>query len=345
MATSNQSSNRTALVLGATGGIGGETANALERHGWTIRALSRRGKPEHDLSGWDWIKGDSMDRASIVAAAEGVQAIVHAVNPPGYKNWGELVLPMLDNTVAAAQASGARILLPGTVYNYGTDAFPVLKEDSPQNATTHKGEIRINLEKRLRDAAQAGVKTLIVRFGDFFGPNPGSSWFSQGMVKPGGPLKSVSYPGKKGIGHAWAYLPDAGETFAQLMGREGGLETFARFHFGGHYDPDSTRMIAAIREVVGKPSLPVRPIPWFIFRIGGLFNETMRELYKVRPLWETTVKLDNTRLVHFLGQELHTPWDEALKTTLVGLGCLPPEAANKTSQAPFSSLKEENGSR
>ena len=323
MTTSNQTPNRTALVLGATGGVGGETAAALERHGWHIRALSRRGQSDGDTSGWDWVKGDSMDGAAIVAAAEGVQAIVHAVNPPGYKNWGELVLPMLDNTVAAAQASGARILLPGTVYNYGPDAFPVLKEDSPQNATTHKGEIRIDLEKRLEDAAKEGIKTLIVRFGDFFGPNPGSSWFSQGMVKPGGPLKSVSYPGKKGVGHAWTYLPDAGETFAQLMSREGELETFARFHFGGHWDPDGTRMTGSIREVVGKPSLPVRPIPWFIFRIGGLFNETMRELYKVRPLWETTVELDNTRLVHFLGQEPYTPWDEALKTTLIGLGCLP----------------------
>ena len=197
-----QPSNRTALILGATGGIGGETAHALERHGWTIRALSRRGKPDGDTTGWDRVKGNSMNRAAIVAAAEGVQAVVHAVNPPGYKNWSELVLPMLDNTVAAAKASGARILLPGTIYNYGPDAFPLLKEDSPQNATTHKGGIRIALEKRLEDAAKAGVKTLIVRFGDFFGPNPGNSWFSQGMVKPGGPFKSVSYPGKKGVGHA-----------------------------------------------------------------------------------------------------------------------------------------------
>jgi len=45
---------------------------------------------------------------------------------------------MIDNTIAAAKASGALILLPGTIYNYGSDAFPVLREESPQNATTHK---------------------------------------------------------------------------------------------------------------------------------------------------------------------------------------------------------------
>ena len=93
----------------------------------------------------------------MLAASEGVHAIVHAVNPPGYRNWAKLVLPMIDNTIGAAKASGARILLPGTIYNYGPDAFPVLREESPQNATTHKGRIRIELEKRLKDASRQGA--------------------------------------------------------------------------------------------------------------------------------------------------------------------------------------------
>jgi len=313
---------QTALVLGATGGIGGETALALSRHAWNIRALSRSAKPSPDSTGWDWVKGDALDRASVIAAAQGADAIVHAVNPPGYRNWATLVLPMIENTIAAAKSSGARILLPGTIYNYGPDAFPVLREDSPQNATTHKGKIRIALENKLEAAARDGIRCLIVRFGDFFGPKPGNSWFSQGMVKPHSPVKSISYPGGKGIGHDWAYLPDAGETFAQLMDREADLPDFARFHFRGVWDADGTQMIAAIRRVAGKPSLPARALPWFIFKVASPFNETMRELYAMRPLWETPIDLDNTRLAQFLGQEPHTPLDSAMETTLRGLGCL-----------------------
>ena len=30
---------------------------------------------------WEWVKSNSMDRASIVAAVSGTDAIVHAVNP------------------------------------------------------------------------------------------------------------------------------------------------------------------------------------------------------------------------------------------------------------------------
>ncbi|BDP43933.1 membrane protein (plasmid) [Deinococcus aetherius] len=313
---------RTALVLGATGGIGGETAAALARHGWTIRALSRGGKPAHDSSGWEWVQGDSMDRDSIVRAAQGVQAIMHAVNPPGYRGWSQLVLPMIENTVEAARVSGARILLPGTIYNYGQDAYPVLREDSPQRATTHKGKVRIALEQKLEEAAREGVRSLILRFGDFFGPNPGNSWFSQGMVRPGQPLRSVTYPGKPGVGHTWAYLPDAGEAFARVLERDADLDTFARFHFQGYWDADGTGMVETIRRVVGNPRLPVRPLPWFVFRVAAPFNETMRELYAVRPLWEHSIELDNTRLVAFLGAEPHTPWDEAMGTTLRGLGCL-----------------------
>lgn len=322
------SAARTALVLGATGGIGGETAAALARHGWHIRALSRKGQPADDATGWAWRQGDALDKTSVVRAAEGVQAIVHAVNTPGYRDWDKLVLPMIDNTIEAARASGARVVLPGTIYNYGPDAFPLLKENSPQRATTHKGQIRIALEKRLEDAARDGVRSLVVRFGDFFGPKPGNSWFSQGMVKPGAPLRSVSYPGEKGVGHAWTYLPDAGETLARLLERDAELEPFARFHFRGHHDADGTQMVAALRRAVGNPRLPVRPLPWFVFKLGAPFNETMRELYAVRPLWRTPIELDNTRLGHFLGEEPHTPLDEAIMTTLVSLGCLPSSPAS-----------------
>jgi len=313
---------RTVLVLGATGGIGGETARALARHGWKIRALARSGAPSGASTEWEWVKADAMDQASVVAAAQGTNAIVHAVNPPGYRNWATLVLPMIENTIAAARASGARILLPGTIYNYGQDAFPVLRENSPQHATTHKGKIRIALEAKLEAATLQGVRSLIVRLGDFFGPKAGNNWFAQGMVKPNQPVTSITNPGGKGVGHSWAYLPDAGETYAELMDREAELADFERFHFRGHWDADGTEMIAAICKVRGNETIPVRPLPWWLFRLASPFQETMRELNAVRPLWQTPIQLDNTKLVRFLGREPHTPLETAMEQTLRGMGCL-----------------------
>jgi len=314
--------SRTALVLGATGGIGSETARALSRLGWKIRALARNGRPAKSTDSWEWVKGDALDRDSVVAAAQGTHAIVHAVNPPGYRNWATLVLPMIENTISAAKASGARILLPGTIYNYGPDAFPVLREDSPQRATTHKGKIRIALEQKLEAAAREGVRSLIVRFGDFFGPKTGGSWFSQGLVKPNRPVTSIMNPGRNGIGHAWCYLPDAGQTFALLMDREAELADFERFHFRGHWDEDGTEMIAAIRRAAGNEKIPVRPIPWWIFLLLSPFNETMRELYATRQLWRAPIQLENARLIRFLGNEPHTPLQSAVEATLRGMNCI-----------------------
>jgi len=111
-----------------------------------------------------------MDRASVVAAAAGVQLIVHAVNPPGYRNWKGTVLPMTENSIAAAKASGARLVIPGNVYNFAPDAGPAIAEDAPQVPATRKGAIRVEMERRLRQASRDGVRVLILRAGDFFGP-------------------------------------------------------------------------------------------------------------------------------------------------------------------------------
>ncbi|MDO9336043.1 MAG: NAD(P)H-binding protein [Caulobacter sp.] len=316
--------SRTALILGATGGIGGETADALARHGWHIRALARdpaagaRGRPD-----FDWRPGDALDARAVGAAAEGVSLIVHAVNPPGYRGWKRLVLPMLESSLAAARAGGARLLLPGTIYNYGPDAFPLLGEESPQTPATRKGAIRLAMEARLEAAAREGVRSLILRAGDYFGPRPGNGWFSQGLVTPGRPVTTIMSPGRAGVGHAWAYLPDVAETFARLASREQELGPFARFHFAGHWDATGTEIVDAIRRAVGDPAIPVRPLPWSLLPLAAPFNETMRELLEMRGFWRAPVALDNARLAHFLGSEPHTPLDEAVRQTLIGLDCLP----------------------
>ena len=106
------------------------------------------------------------------------------------------------------------------------------------------------------------------------------------------------------------------------MDRESELQDFARFHFRGFWDADGTEMIAAIRRVGNKPSLPVRSLPWFIFKVASPFSEKMREHYATRPLWQTPIELDNARLAQFLGKEPHTAIESAIEITLSGLGCL-----------------------
>jgi nucleoside-diphosphate-sugar epimerase len=312
-----------ALVLGATGGVGGALADALLARGYRVRAMHRNPAAQIQARpAYEWVSGDAMNAADVLRAADGVRLIVHGVNPPGYRNWSQLVLPMIDNTIAAAHAVGACILMPGTIYNYGPDAFPLLSEDSPQRPVSIKGGIRVELERRLERASAKGVQVILVRAGDFFGPNAGNNWFAQGLVMPGKPVRFIVNPGRKGLGHAWAYLPDVAETFMQLLDRADQLPAFARFHMDGFFDTDGTQMAQAIGRAIGKPSVRVWSFPWLLAGLARPFVPLIRELNEMRYLWRRTIRLDNRLLVARLGAEPRTPIDVAVKTTLASLGCL-----------------------
>lgn len=315
-----------ALVVGATGGIGGEVARVLVERGWEVRGLSRdpaRASKGRDGSGIDWVKGDALIQADVVAAAKGVGLVVHGANPPGYKNWAGLVLPMLESSIAAAKSAGAALLFPGTVYNYGPDERPLVSETAPQNPTTRKGKIRVAMEQRLRRASGEGVPVILVRAGDFFGPRVGNSWFSQAIAKAGKPLTSITYPGVRNVGHDWAYLPDLAETMVRLVERSDELPAFADFHFRGHFFERGVEIAEAVRRVAGAPDLPIKRFPWIMVYAGAPFVTFFREVLEMRYLWTERLELDNRKLVAFLGEEPHTPLDEALRATMTALHCLP----------------------
>jgi nucleoside-diphosphate-sugar epimerase len=312
---------RIALVLGATGGIGGEMARQLVARGWHVRALQRNPDAlEHRNATLEWVRGDAMVREDVVAAARGTELIIHAVNPPGYRNWAGQVLPMIDNTIAAARASGARIVLPGTVYNFGPETFPVLRETSAQQPLTRKGKLRAEMERRLQAASADGVHSLIVRAGDFFGPQTGNNWFAAALVRPGKAVGTVIRPGARGVGHQWAYLPDAAETMLRLIELGDRLPDFAVYHMRAHWVADGTLLPRTIGRAVAR-QVKTRAFPWWVLPLLSPFSETMREMREMRYLWQQPMRMDNAKLVQALGAEPHTPWDEAVGTTLRSLGC------------------------
>jgi nucleoside-diphosphate-sugar epimerase len=228
---------------------------------------------------------------------------------------------MLANAIAAAKASGARLIFPGNVYNFGPDAGAVVDESSPQNPTTRKGAVRVEMERMLAAATAEDVRSVVVRAGDFLGNAP-ASWFRAVMVKPGKPLRSVTYPGVRDVGHAWAYLPDLAETVVRFAEIEQELDTFEVFHFGGHWIEPGIEICHAVRRAAGKPDLPIRSFPWIAVYLASPFSAFMRELREMRYLWRVPLRLDNRKLVSRLGEEPHTPLDEAVTQTLASMGAL-----------------------
>ncbi|HZC18002.1 MAG TPA: NAD(P)H-binding protein [Caulobacteraceae bacterium] len=328
------STQKTALVIGATGSFGGHAAQALLKRGWTIRALARNPEAVAQKAGprapIEWVKGDAMNPADVLTAAEGADVIVHGANPPGYRNWRGLAIPMLRSTIAAAISVGARIVFPGNVYNFAPDSGGHIAEDAPQAPATRKGRIRVEMETMLRVASVEGARVLVVRAGDYFGPAAPSSGLGWMATRGGGRVRSVYAPGPADVGHAWAYLPDLAETTARLLDRQADLADFDVFHLAGHWLERADELAASIRRVTGDPKLPLRPFPYPMVYALSPFVETFRELLEMRYLQRKPIGLDNAKLVAFLGSEPHTSLDAAIRAALSDMGCLSEPAEGRS---------------
>lgn len=63
-------------------------------------------------------------------------------------------------------------------------------------------------------------------------------------------------------------------------------------------------------------------MPWRLLMLASPFVTFPREM---RSLWHTPVRVDNAKLRAALGEEPHTPLDDAVRATLLGLNCLSPD--------------------
>ena len=201
----------------------------------------------------------------------------------------------------------------------------MVDEASPQNPTTRKGAVRVEMEAMLREAADDGARSIVVRAGDFLG-NTAGSWFKAVMVKPGMPVRSVTYPGKRDVGHAWAYLPDLAATIARLAeDRTASCDAFEVFHFGGHWIEPGIEICDAVRRAVGNgPTCRFALSRGSLVYLAAPFVPFMRELLEMRYLWQVPLRLDNSKLVSLLREEPHTPLDEAVRRRWRTWACCSP---------------------
>jgi uronate dehydrogenase len=95
--------NRIVLVTGAAGQLGSVLTEQLPQHGWDVRRLIRR----HDGGDHpDTVVGSVTDLATMVAAAEGVDAIVHmaGISVPG-SPWEDYLHTNIDGTRIVLEAA------------------------------------------------------------------------------------------------------------------------------------------------------------------------------------------------------------------------------------------------
>jgi nucleoside-diphosphate-sugar epimerase len=301
-------------VIFGTGAIGLATFDALRRRGETARLVNRSGhaRVPDDV---EVIGGDARDPAFTTTVAEGAQVIYQTLNPP-YAEWTAQFPLLQAGVLAAAEATGARLVSMENVYMYGRPAGRVLTEDRAYEAHTRKGQLRARMAREVLAAHDAGrVEIAIGRASDYFGPRGGAQSNLGDRVFPAALAgKTATVLGDPDQPHTYTYIPDIGEGLA-VLGEHPDAPGQV-WHLPNDPDTRTTRQLVDIAyRQAGQPRGKLRRLPAVMLRAVGLVNPTLRELVEMQYQFEEPFVVDSSKITNKLGVEA-TPLEQAIADTL-----------------------------
>ena len=194
------------VVLGA-GPAGTATVAELRRRGLPVRHVSRSPIVAGDPA-VETFAADVSDPATAIAATAGASVIYHAVNVPYHRQVAEMPV-IADAIIRAAAHHDATLVVLDTLYPYGTAEGDHITEDTPFAATSRKGRMRADLDRRyLAEHERGRVRVSLGRAADFFGPGVWSSTLGAGFfpqVLAGEP--AIAF-GDIDLPHSYSFVPD-----------------------------------------------------------------------------------------------------------------------------------------
>ncbi|MEX5720300.1 NAD-dependent epimerase/dehydratase family protein [Geodermatophilus maliterrae] len=301
-------------VVFGTGAVGLAVLDALRRRGQTARLVNRSGSArvpdEVEVVG-----GDARDPAFTTEVARGAAVVYQTLNPP-YAEW-TAQFPLLQAAVlAAAEATGARLVSMENVYAYGRPAGRVLTEDLAHDAHTRKGRLRARMARELLAAHDAGrVEVAIGRASDYFGPRGGAQSNLGDRVFPAAIAgRTATVLGDPDQPHTYIYVPDIGEGLATLGEHPDAPGQV--WHLPNDPDTRTTReLVDDVYRQAGRPRGRLRRLPPVLLRALGLVDRTMRELVEMQYQFEEPFVVDSSKITDKLGAAA-TPVEQALADTL-----------------------------
>ncbi len=265
---------QTVLILGGSGKIGSRATDAFWDAGWEVRHYDRK-------------TGD------MVKAAHGVDVIVNGLNPPAYHAWERTIPEITAQVIAAAKASGATVIIPGNIYNYG-DQPGVLHENTPHLATTKKGRVRIEMEESYR---ASGVQTIVLRAGNFIDPAGNGDIMSMLVMRDIKKDRITAAADPKTL-QAYAYVPDWARAAVQLAEQRAELGQFEDVPFPGHAFTTSD-LHAAVSDATGR-TIKITRFPWWIMTLLSPLWELAREMREMRYLYAMPHQIRSDRFNRLL---------------------------------------------
>jgi nucleoside-diphosphate-sugar epimerase len=280
------------VVFGA-GQVGSPLAGLLLQSGRRVR-IAKRSSTEFPAGG-EIVLGDAADPSFCIEAARGATTIYHCMNPPyDTRIWAEMVPRHMDNLIGAAAATGARLVVLENLYMLGRPNGRPLREDTPMNPCSRKGEIRARAAERLFEAHRRGdIIATSGRASDFYGPG-GSLTGLGDFFWPRALVGKIAYsPYPLDAIHTYHYIPDVAAGLATL----GCAETDAYGHpWMLPCAPAGTlrQIVARLGNKLGR-ELRVARLPRWAVKITGIVMPVMREIDEMLYQWDEPFVVDDRR--------------------------------------------------
>lgn len=287
-------------VLFGGGQVGQPLARILLGRGKRVRIVKRSSGGVPD--GAELVQGDARDQKTCIEAARGASTVYHLMNPPYYARvWEELLPAYMDNLIAAAGRTGARLVALDNVYMLGRPQGKPLDEDAPLRPCSRKGEVRARVSERMWGAHRRGdVRVTTGRASDFYGPGGTLTHVGDEFWRP-------VIAGKRGrvlvdpdAIHTYHYIPDVAAGLATLG--SAGDDAFGRPWMLPCAPAESLRaLVARFSGALGR-EIQLMAVPQTVVKILALVVPFLREIDEMLYQWEEPFVINDRRFRGRFGQ-------------------------------------------
>ncbi|MFE3543899.1 NAD-dependent epimerase/dehydratase family protein [Nocardia sp. NPDC059177] len=271
-------------ILGANGQIGTELARELHRRFTKdIRLVSRNPRRLHDTD--ELVAADLMDAGQTASAVAGSEIAYLTVGlPPDAKLWADQLPVMMENTIAACEQHGVKLVFFDNTYMYPMTGEPQTEQTrfAPAGSKAHT---RAKMTTILLEAMAAGrVEAVICRAPEFYGPGSTQSFTNELVFDPVVAGEKPRVPLRDDTLRTLIWTPDASRAMA-LIGN-----TPSAYGQTWHLPCDDNRVTyRGLLELASTSwgrkidySITTRPM----FFAARLFNPGARELWELLPRYD-----------------------------------------------------------